>query len=96
MKTNMAQSSIDAYHTLKASGMSESYSRILAYMKPGRIYSRKEVARALDIETSSMAGRCKELIEMGQIEVCGSINCPVSHMTVQAIKLTGQQANLFN
>ena len=95
MRTNVTASSISSYDSLKASGMAASQARILAFMRPGRFYSRKQIAKALKMETSSVAGRVNELIEMNQVEVCGHIKCPISCKTVEAIKLAGHQTSLF-
>jgi len=93
---NIKESSLTAYDSLKSNGMAASQARILAHMQPGRLYSRREIARALDLETSSVAGRVNELIEMNQVEVCGHIKCPISRKTVEAIKLAGKQTSLFD
>lgn len=100
MRTNVTESSIKSYDQLKAHGMGESHAKILAIMVPGRTYTRKEIARLIDMDTSSVSGRVFELIELNEIEVCGSKKCPHSNKTVEAIrlkpKLVNQQANLFN
>lgn len=95
MLTNVAQSSIESYDAIKLSGMAECHAAILRFMQPGVIYTRKEVARALGLETSSVAGRVNELIDEEHIEVCGRKICPISNRNVEAIKLSTVQRPLF-
>ena len=95
MRTDVSKSSLESYDALKASGMAESYAAILGFMKHGVIYTRKEIARALKLETSSVAGRVNELIDEEKIEVAGRKVCPISNRNVEAIMLTSDQRQLF-
>lgn len=95
MRTNVTSSTLASYDALKAKGMAESQALILAYMRHDRIYTRKQIARGLGMETSSVSGRVNELIESEQIEVCGHIKCPISNRMVEAIKLASEQKALF-
>jgi hypothetical protein len=95
MKTNVTYSSLAAYDHIKAHITGECHRKILAVMLDELIYTRKQIARMLSMETSSIAGRVNELVEMGEIEVCGQIRCPVSGRMVEAIKLAPLQKELI-
>lgn len=94
MKTNVTYSSLAAYDHIQAQITGECQRKIIANMRPGVIYSRKQLARMLGMETSSIAGRVNELIEQREIEVCGHIRCPISSRQVEAIKLARKQRAL--
>ena len=70
MRTNVKDTSIDAYddlrHTIKLGKMQQ---EVLDAMKPKIIYTRRELSRLTNLETSSIAGRVNELIEAGFIDV---------------------------
>lgn len=95
MKTNVTDSSLAAYDHIKGRIMAESYKAILAAMVPGILYTRKQIARQLNMETSSVSGRVNELIALNEIQVVGQIRCPISERMVEAITLAPLQAGLF-
>lgn len=95
MKTNVTETSIRSYDALKASGFKGQHASIVSHMERGQIYSRRQLAGLTGIETSAVAGRCNELIEDGQIVVCGYIRCPITGRTVEAIKLAECQMDLI-
>lgn len=94
MKTHVTPSSLAAYDAMKGSGFAALQALILAKMKPGRIYSRRQLARLTKLETSCISGRVFELIEMGAIEVCGTIQCPLSGRHVEGLKRADEQAEM--
>ena len=57
--------------------------------------SRKEIARGLNMETSTVSARCNELLATGQIEVDGTKECSVSGMNVEALRVAPIQKSLF-
>jgi hypothetical protein len=65
-------------------------------MERGQIYSRRQLAGMTGIETSAVAARCNELIAGGSLVVCGSIKCPITGRTVEAVKLAEKQLELLN
>lgn len=95
MKTSVSITSIRAYDLLKAAAFHGQHALILGAMQPGKLYSRREIAMSLGLETSAVAGRCNELLASGQIVECGHIKCPITQRTVQAVRLAGQQPELF-
>jgi hypothetical protein len=91
MRTAVAETSIRSYDALKASGFKGQHAAIVSHMERGQIYSRRQLAMLTGLETSAVAGRCNELIEDGQIMVCGHIRCPITGRTVEAVKLAEAQ-----
>lgn len=96
MRTAVTQSSIQSYHDLRSEGFKGQYKAILDQMVPGQIYSRRQLASLAGLETSACSGRCNKLIELKQIEVCGHIECPITHRQVEGVKLVCQQQELLN
>ena len=86
MRTNVKDTSIDAYddlrHTIKLGKMQQ---EVLDAMKPKIIYTRRELSRLTNLETSSIAGRVNELIEAGFIDVIDKVKCPITNKTVEAL-----------
>ena len=95
MKTNVAKTSIRNYDALKASGFNGQHAAIVSRMERGVIYSRRQISKLTGLETSTVAGRVNELVEDGQIIVCGNIKCPHSGRTVEAVKLVDVQMELM-
>ena len=58
---NVTYSSLAAYDHIKAHITGECHRKILAVMLDELIYTRKQIARMLSMETSSIAGRVNEL-----------------------------------
>lgn len=95
MKTNVAKTSIRNYDALKRSGFMGQHAAIVSRMERGVIYSRRQLAKMTGLETSSVAGRVNELIEDGQLIICGNIKCPHTGRTVEAVKLIDAQMELM-
>lgn len=94
MKTAVTPSSIAAYHDHKANRFAGQHGIILAVIQPGKLYSRRQIAKACKLETSTVAARCNEMLASGQLEVCGTLRCPITSVRVEAIKLVVQQMEL--
>jgi len=95
MKTNVTDSSLASYDNLKAHIMGECQRKIISVMQPGQVYTRKQISRLTDMETSSVAGRINELLDAEVVQVIGSIRCPISNKLVEALQLTPDQKALF-
>ena len=95
MKTNVTKTSIRSYVALKASGFVGQHAAVISRMEPGAIYSRRQISKLTGLEISTVAGRVNELIEEGQIIVCGNIKCPFSGRLVEAVKLLDAQMELM-
>lgn len=94
MRTAVKDTSIAAFHGHKANGFAGQHGIILAVMRPGKLYSRRQIAKASKLETSTVSGRVNELLESGQLEVCGTIYCPLSGRKVEAVKLVTVQMEI--
>jgi len=95
MKTAVSQSSLHAHDSMAVTGFAELQSRILACMAPGKLYSRRELAKLAGLETSTTAGRCHELLAIGAIEACGVIRCRVTNRHVHGLKRADEQLELL-
>jgi len=95
MKTAVTTSSIRSYDALKSSGFHGQHAAIVSRMKRGQIYSRRQLANLTGLETSAVAGRVNELVDDGQIIVCGHIKCPLTGRQVEAVKLADEQMEMM-
>jgi len=68
MRTEVRQSSIDVYHSLQSKFGAQTC-KIMAFMNenPQHGFTRREIAKYLSIETSSVAGRVNELVKNGEL-----------------------------
>lgn len=96
MKTAVTQTSVRSYHAMRDVGFKGQHQQILDIMVQGRIYSRRQIAAMLKMETSTCSARCNKLLEWELIEVCGHIHCPITGVKVEAVKLVGAQLELLN
>lgn len=87
MKTNVKETSIEAYDELKRNNrITPLQQKILDFMRvKNKYYTRKEIAKALDMETSTVSARVNELIFYQEIDVIGKKICPISKKLVEAI-----------
>lgn len=92
--SGVTSTSRQAYHGHKANGFAGQHGIILAVMRPGKLYSRRQIAKASRLETSTVAGRVNEMLAAGQIEICGRLKCPVTGILVEAVKLVAEQMEL--
>jgi len=95
MKTSIAPTSLRSYDAMNGSGFAALQALIINKMKPGRIYSRRQLAQITGLETSCIAGRVHELIKIGSLEVVGTIKCPLSGRQVEAVKKADEQLHLL-
>jgi hypothetical protein len=95
MKTSVAITSIRSYSALKASGFVGQYAAIVSRMERGRMYSRRQLSVMTGLETSAVAGRINELLEDGDVVVCGHIKCPHTGRLVGGVKLADRQLEIF-
>jgi len=92
--TAATQTSRAAYHDIKATGFHGQHAWIVSHLRPGKIYSRRQIAKLTHLETSTVAARCNKLIEIGQMVVFGTIKCPLSGKHVEAVKLASEQMEI--
>ena len=91
MKTNITDTSLDAFYAIKKDGNLQMQQRkILNVMQPNTTYTRRELAHLAGIETSTASARINSLLET-YIEVVGTKLDPVTGKTVQALRLIEQK-----
>ena len=95
MKTAVTSSTLHAHDAMAGTGFAALQALILSRMKPGQLYSRRQLAQMTRLETSTVAGRCNELIKIGAIDVCGTICCPLTKRHVEALKRADEQLELL-
>ena len=84
MRTNVKDTSIDAFYDLKKSGMQEQQAKILSVMREGEFYTRRELSKLSGIETSSVSGRINAMLDIF-FSVVGIKKCSISGKNVEAI-----------
>ena len=89
MKTGVAQTSIGTYHDLKVSGLlSKRQVEIMIYIKRmGANLTRRQIAKALELETSQVSGRVNELVSMNALCEFGTVKCRHSKRMVGLVGL---------
>lgn len=86
MLTDVQQTSIDAYHALKSSPkINAQEQKILNAMHINCVYTRHEIAKLTDMETSTVSARVNALIKAGKILVTGTRKCSITRVTVQTL-----------
>lgn len=87
----VTETSKAAYSALKAKNLSEKQNEVLQAMHYGS-QTRRELAKKMCEEASSIAGRINELIDMGMVYVNGKRFCTVTGNKVESITLTTKGA----
>lgn len=87
MKTNVRESSLDAYFDVKkTSTLQDQQRKIISVMQPETIYTRRQLAMLSGIETSTVSARVNSMIDV-VIEVVGKGKCPLSKKSVELLKI---------
>lgn len=89
MKTNVAQSSIDAYRNIGEMRANQK-TRILAAMKYGVAYTRQEIGEMTGIKQTAAGRAINEMLKEPDAPVfeCGRKVCPHSSIRVGAVMLS--------
>lgn len=96
MKTQMASTSLEAYNDMRLSGsLSRRQYEVMVCMHELRKATRREIAKALDWDTGSIAGRVNELVEIGALTECGTTKCKRTGKTVGVVCLPEFQFSLI-
>lgn len=89
MKTNVADTSIEAYDDIKTKGiLSNQQLIILRSMDFVKDYSLQELVEITDLSINSVSGRVNELKFMGLLKVNRKRHCHITHRTINAVCLT--------
>ena len=96
MKTNVAHTSIDTYHALKAEGrLSTRQAQVLAAIEPNKDYSLQELVALTGLPVNVISGRCHELRNQKRLELGKTRTCTRTGRTVRPVKLPQGQGDLF-
>lgn len=91
MKTDVRETSLQAYAEIKATGfVSAKQSQILNAMSYGRDYSLSELSAMTHMEKSSVSGRCNELKHLGKLVESRQRACKITGKTITALKKATQ------
>lgn len=83
---SVATTSIDAYHDHRDTGkLGQQAQQILSAMIEGERYSRRELARALGMELSSVCGRVNELLQIGLLAEGEPRRCSITHKRINPV-----------
>lgn len=87
MKTNATATQIDCYHNTVAGKYQTRFHNMISGFMLGQKdpMSRREIGRALGLETNQYSGRCNELIAAKVLVVVGEKRCSLSGKTVEAL-----------
>lgn len=83
---SVSTTSRDAYKEHRDTGkLGMQAQRILTAMIDGQGYSRRELARAMGLELSSVCGRVNELLQAGLLVEGESRRCSVTHKRIHPV-----------
>ena len=87
MKTNVKETSLDAYHHESMPAIRNKYhTKILDYMKAfGGGRTRKEIGYALSLDANQYSARCNELVDAKDLVVVGKRKCSITNRTVEEL-----------
>lgn len=97
MQTNVQETSIQCYHSHQQQFKTQEeiiYDWIATHNKPAP--TRREIAKAINLETSSVAGRVNELLAKKLIEESGKRKCSITGIRASTLIITPTQKKLFN
>lgn len=97
VKTNMLESSLDAYADLQSSGKSGKQSEvIMSKLSANRNYSLREIQVLTGYEINVISGRVNDLKKSGVlVETSFKRNCSVTGKLIQPVKLPSLQLDLL-
>lgn len=94
--SRVADTSLAAYRALTAENLTRCHRILLAAMKPGRLYTRRELESLTSMRSGPVCGRVRELLDAVPplLEVAGEKVCTESGKQVEALMLTPAQMAL--
>jgi DNA-binding MarR family transcriptional regulator len=99
LRTNMRETSLDAHDYVQSSGKAATQEMlIINFMDDNRHldFTRRELAKALDMETSTMSARVNSLVKAGKvIEMSRKRKCSISGITAIVLHLPPRQQELI-
>lgn len=96
MKTNVADTSIDVYHSIQAEGkLKPQHDIILSAIQPSRDYSLQELCLATGLPINVISGRCNELKAARRLELAQKRSCSITKRTINPVRLPRKQLELI-
>lgn len=97
IKTNVQESSLEAYSDLKSSGKQLKQTElILSGLSPNRDYTLREIQRITKFEINVISGRVNDLKKSGDLVHAGAKRiCSITGKLVQPVKLPSKQLDLL-
>jgi hypothetical protein len=92
MRTNVRESSIECFHGQQARFDKQSQ-QIIDYIKanPTKAFTRREIAVALSIDTSSVAGRVNKLVTDKELHELPRRKCSISKIMAHTLMIPRKQ-----
>ncbi len=97
MKTNVSETSINCYHShvVPAKELNQC-DLVEVEISRQKVCTRRMVAKALGIETSTISARVNKLIAEDRVIECGASPCPITGKKVHWLKLAEKQFSIFD
>lgn len=86
MKTQVSPHSIETFHQI-GQIIGDQEARVLAVMKPKRVYSRRQLGHLAGIENSAAARCVNGLVKTDRLIESGTIQCPITGRNVGGVQL---------
>jgi hypothetical protein len=86
MKTQVSENSIATFRQI-GQIIGDQEERVLSVMRPGVIYTRRQLGRMAGIENSAAARCVNGLLKAERLEEVGTVKCPITSRMVGAICL---------
>ena len=95
MRHNTALTSVVCYHDMRQAGtITKRQLDVMAFMQDTPKATRRQIAKGLDWDTGSAAGRVNELVDMNYLVKCGTVKCPKTGNTVGLVCLPEMQGEM--
>lgn len=99
LHTNIRETSLEAHDYVQSSGRSNTQERNILTLLNDNLhlnFTRREVAAALHMETSTVAARINSLVKAGELEEMPiKRKCNISGINAIALRLPAEQKALF-
>jgi uncharacterized protein YggE len=88
MKTNIQDTSLEAYDGLKSSGTQSKQSEvILSHLQQGRDYSLREIQKITGYEINAVSGRVHDLKQLNLLVEADKRKCTITGKTIKPVRL---------
>jgi hypothetical protein len=96
MRTNVASTSIEAYHAIQSEGkLKPQHDIILQAIERSKDYSLQELCVLTRLPINVVSGRCNELKAARRLETAQKRSCSITKRTVAPVRLPRKQLDLL-